>query len=372
MIGEKGNMEKLKFVDSLRGYAILLVILNHTAQSISGLPAWLYNISYFGKYGVQLFFVMSAYTLCLSWSNRKQESNQTFKYFIRRYFRIAPLYYFGIVFYGILFLLRQNGYIHTFLLNTDYSFVKVLANVTFTHSLSPATVHSVVPGGWSIGTEMVFYILFPGLFYCLSKLGSKKALIVLVPFAVMAVVFVFFRALPKLFPPLSRHDFEFYYCSVLNQLPVFLIGMAIHFYPGNFNLSKGNSILSFCMFLAIVAVTIFLHGKGKGDITITTFSVGLAFFFLFMAVKNLKVLNSSLIQWIGRLSFSIYLFHFVFALWLSSFLNQVLMPALNSYCIFAICLFCTVACSVVVASITKVLIEDKGIKFGSSIIKKKV
>lgn len=46
---------KLKFIDSIRGVAILMVILVHTAQKISDLHVLTRIIAEYGQMGVQLF-----------------------------------------------------------------------------------------------------------------------------------------------------------------------------------------------------------------------------------------------------------------------------------------------------------------------------
>ena len=360
-------MKKISYIDSLRGIAILMVIIVHTTQSISGLPTILYEFCEIGKYGVQLFFVMSAYTLCLSKSFRSDEHKGNLKYFIRRYFRIAPLYYIGILVYGIVFLYKNKYDLNTYLLNTDYSFGAVFSHVTFSHGLFPSFFGIVVQGGWSIGTEMLFYASFPFLFYFYSKIKMKKMLI-LIPISVMFLVFLFFRVLPHVFPPISNHDFEFYYCSIINQLPVFLIGMSLFFYPNSFVVSKRVAMFSLFLFFLMIGLMIYLKHSDINDITLYPFLASISFIFLYIAVKNLEFLNSKLIQTIGRLSFSIYIFHFLFAWWVSSYLNQILVSYLNSYIIYLICISTTIIGSVIIASISKYLIEDNGIKLGSLII----
>jgi peptidoglycan/LPS O-acetylase OafA/YrhL len=362
-------LKKISYIDSLRGIAILMVLISHTTQSICGLPPLFYKFGEMGKYGVQLFFVMSAYTLCLSKSFRSDEHKGNLKYFIRRYFRIAPLYYIGILVYGIVFLIKNKYDINTYILNPDYSFGAVFSHFTFTHGLFPRFIHSAVLGGWSIGTEMLFYASFPFLFYFYSKIKMKKMLI-LIPIGVMFLVFLFFRLLPHLFPPISNHDFEFYYCSIINQIPVFLIGMSLFFYPTAFEVHKRLALFSLLMFILLIGLMIYVTRLGFNDITLYPFFAGGSFVLLFIAVKNLEFLNSKLIQMIGRLSFSMYIFHFLFAWWVSSYLNQVLASSLNSYFIYLICILTTIIGSVIIASMSKYLIEDNGIKLGSLIIKR--
>lgn len=66
----------LPWIDALRGLAILMVLANHVALVVPGLSAPLEMLARFGQMGVQLFFVASAYTLCLSWQQRRADDTQ--------------------------------------------------------------------------------------------------------------------------------------------------------------------------------------------------------------------------------------------------------------------------------------------------------
>src|SRR5437870_5372237 len=84
--------EFLPFIDVLRGIAILMVVVVHTSLSVPALSPKIRNVAAFGQMGVQLFFLVSAYTLARSLTLRSDESSGLARYFIRRWFRIAPLY----------------------------------------------------------------------------------------------------------------------------------------------------------------------------------------------------------------------------------------------------------------------------------------
>ncbi|PQV65230.1 Acyltransferase family protein [Abditibacterium utsteinense] len=62
--------KKLEYIDILRGIAIILVVECHSARLVPAQSQFLSTLSNLGTLGVQLFFVASALTLCLSMQNR--------------------------------------------------------------------------------------------------------------------------------------------------------------------------------------------------------------------------------------------------------------------------------------------------------------
>ena len=104
---------KFKYIDALRGLAIFLVMIVHTSQYGEKSHNEIFNSFFkFGAKGVQLFFLASAFILFLSYNYRisKQYKNLLRDFYIRRFFRIAPMYYIGIIFFS---LQNQNGIFDT-------------------------------------------------------------------------------------------------------------------------------------------------------------------------------------------------------------------------------------------------------------------
>lgn len=60
------STNRFDYIDALRGVAILMVIAVHSSQSVTNLPALVSKVASYGQMGVQLFFVLSAITLCYS------------------------------------------------------------------------------------------------------------------------------------------------------------------------------------------------------------------------------------------------------------------------------------------------------------------
>jgi peptidoglycan/LPS O-acetylase OafA/YrhL len=143
---------RFAYIDALRGYAILMVIAVH-ASLFYNLPPTQLALAALGARGVQLFFVASAMTLFMSWHSRNDGAKA---FYIRRFFRIAPMYYLCLPIF-----LYFDGFGPTIYAPDGLSIRHILMALTFTHGFMPDTLNSVVPGSWSIADEMIFYAIFP-------------------------------------------------------------------------------------------------------------------------------------------------------------------------------------------------------------------
>ena len=94
---------------------------------------------------VQLFFVISAFSL---YHSSRYAPARYPAYLVKRFFRIAPLYY---VMLG--YVVWRIGF---------PGWGEFLANATFTFNLFPGLEQGMVFAGWSVGVEMIFYLMLPG------------------------------------------------------------------------------------------------------------------------------------------------------------------------------------------------------------------
>ena len=166
---EVGNIATL---DGMRGIAVLWVILFHfyvlrpgdawvMACKSSFLAPWVGN----GYLGVDLFFVISGFLLALPWfvharAGRGAPSMRAF--YVRRFWRIAPAYYAQLVllFLIVIPILRGPDYWRTDL--WVYVFNAGM-HATFMHNTTPLTSGSMAANGalWTLGVEAWFYVLLP-------------------------------------------------------------------------------------------------------------------------------------------------------------------------------------------------------------------
>ena len=180
--------ERSDYLDGLRGFAILGVVLIHVGQLYSqAVPAVLANFTNYGFRGVQLFFMVSALTLTASLRRRPADLGS---YALRRFLRIAPMFYLAAVFYLILGGTGPSRFAPDGISPLDISLTFLML-----HGFSLTSINSVVPGGWSVASEVIFYALLP---LTLMFATSLRRSLLLLAIGVMAAI---------LFPPVVHAIF---------------------------------------------------------------------------------------------------------------------------------------------------------------------
>ena len=288
---------KYAYIDSLRGLAILFVVMVHAGQYGSKtqyFPSWLAAFVESGKYGVQLFFLVSAYTLMLSHRSRQTEKDHLFRFFVRRFFRVAPLYYAAVLYY----VLGRASAFHF----ADFRVERIplpvtLANLFFAHGAQPDWINRLVPGGWSITVEMTFYLVLPLVTLFVKNLNQSVWLLLFSLVLRQAA-----EALTVSLPPM----FRYYYFP--NQFPVFCLGITAYF------AAQPREMLRPLTLLLLGLSIVWLSVEGIPP----HFIYACAFTMLLLALRQYpyRALVNPFFTFLGKISFSIYLVHFIVLHWL--------------------------------------------------------
>ena len=371
----KTETTKFAYVDMLRGIAILMVVMVHAAQRVPNLYWLADNLAQYGQMGVQLFFVASAYTLCLSFSKSTGSPLRVISFYIRRFFRIAPLYYIGITIYFILNVAINFYHLGSVAPIYPYTFTNVFANVFFIHGLFPQANNNIVPGGWSIGTEMLFYLAFPALFMGISKLTERFGVsIIVVMFAIVVMINAAMQAFLAVEFDLKIINNKFLYFNIINQLPVFIIGIfAFHATRDIDNQGMSNSMavrrsygFGFTL-LSIVAIVIYHKCNCSYKFAVIPIISGASFYCL-LAYLKMSRLRFNILSRIGQLSYSVYIFHFIAAWYLVPLMVEPLQNKLPSVIHLFISFFLSIGFTVLLAIFSEKYIEARGIHVGSMLI----
>lgn len=385
-------LKKLEYIDLLRGIAILLVVSVHTSFYIwydnnqhrtEFLDLLLASLFYAGQYGVILFFLVSSITLSISMENRK-ESNYNF--YIRRFFRIAPLYYFGIILYFIFRLIVDSHRSGEFILVPDgYNVEKILQNIFFLHGFFSNNFNFVVPGGWSISTEMYFYTIFPILFLFQKNFSLKIFIIISLLISFFAFLIQYFDESHVL--KADGRIFNFAYSTIVNQISIFLIGI-ICFKLIQKKFLINSTFLFFGLIFLILSIYYInfprLESFGISFFKYLHINTGYNGFFypIFFAlgavpfivklsnIKNFSSFISKKIIVIGKYSYCIYILHFMILEILSSILRKTLFKYLElTHLRFLVLFFMCVIICFFFSKLLNILIEKPGINLGKKFIK---
>jgi len=211
--------KRLDFIDCLRGVAICGVVLVHSGQLIVGLPGWLQSFTAYSGAGVELFFLLSALTLLSVYKDRDFEYRT---FFIRRFFRLSPMFYLGALGYLLL-----NGIGPSFYAPQGISARQIVATLLYLHGWMFDSINSVVPGGWSIADEAMFYLLFPLLLMNVNT-GRKSTYMLVAAVLISRLSFVF---TPKIFAGLSQPELLQIFAGFWfpTQFVAFICGFAVYF-----------------------------------------------------------------------------------------------------------------------------------------------
>ena len=308
------------YVDALRGYAILGVLICHAALTYSretsiqsGSRPWFpgLEVAEAGQFGVQLFFITSIFTLFLSLRSRSRfEASPTRNFFIRRFFRVAPLFWAGILFY-LWYDIPWNQAWAPDGLSTWH----ITSTLVFLHGWHPETINSVVPGGWSIAVEMNFYLLLPFLFARVTTLKRALAWMVILAFIGRSISIFAKQALISpngSFSDYLASSFTIFWLPM--QLPVFFAGIVLFHLVGTEERRQQLAPLGWWFLgLFILGITLLVYSQYFGlSLTLEPIPFGMMMlvFAMHLACCPDSILVNRWIRALGKISFSCYICHF--------------------------------------------------------------
>ena len=350
-------------LDALRAIAAIFVVLGHIELlkpnfNFETLP-FIPLLKTGSSIAVTLFFVLSGFLITCLLLNEKEKKQKIFlkEFYIRRTLRIWPLFFLTLFICYIIVpkffpSFSANASWFSFILNALF-----LTNITYVINQLPPLGTAV----WSIGIEEQFYIFWP-LVLKKKKLQSLMKLLVCIILAIyiLKVAFVYFSSYGafihkmRILINITRYD-----CLLLGAVGALLYkGCIIKIGRLQINYSFFTSfaaqvILYLLLFISIVANT-FYH--------LPIIHQWYSFLFMIMILnmatneKSIVKIDNYILNYLGKISYSIYLLHmFVIAT-----LFKFLLPywqhndfITQNIIIYSLVIFSTI----IVASISYYLIE---------------
>lgn len=314
------NAEHLPWLDGLRGFAALWVLASHV-QILSGMRA--IPVLSWGGLAVDLFMLLSGFLMAHHYVLRRErepwEDRSTFLIFwLRRFFRIAPLYYVLLVI--ALGLGPWLGEARDMIAQVwpatasspvryhDQSPINFLAHFSFIFGAVPEYSFRTPLPDWSIGLEMSFYLAFPFLMLMVLRMGPIFA--GLVAILVSGALLYGFHDFFARFEMPSFLPFKLY---------LFFIGMWIAI-----SRLQGSMRFALAASLGVLAAVCLLE---RSDQSVGRVFLALGMFYLMDngslpagqrlhgAITALRAgLSGSLAKFLGNTSYGVYLVHLLLVL----------------------------------------------------------
>lgn len=309
----KDTKEFIPVINFLRGIASLSVCAVHTyyITNLSKLPQFKFLAA--GQDGVAVFLVISGFIIPYSLWNSNYEIRNFFSYVLKRSLRIDPPYFVMILF-SIISLQQLD-------------ILKLLSHITYFVPFTTYLWYQSI--FWTLGIEFQFYLII-GLLFPLFKNGNIKIVVTII---LLIAAGGYFIEIPKSHYFIT-HNAHFFAYGLLTLL------------------AKKDRISHTVWHILILALTLYLGITISIHTAILGYISSLIIFYLNFqfAVTN----------FLGRISYSLYLVHMFFGAILFEYLADYHIPVTMLFLII-------MAWSILVAFIFYILIEKPSQKLSKSI-----
>jgi peptidoglycan/LPS O-acetylase OafA/YrhL len=314
------HSSRIPGLDGLRAISITLVIISHLTFTKNFIvpvginPRWLTSL---GVLGVRIFFVISGFlitTLLLRELEEKGTINLA-KFYFRRMLRIFLPYYFFVL---IIISLQAIGWIK--LTQGD-----ILHAITYTINYYPERSWEVAHA-WSLSVEEQFYLLWPAVLLMAGKhygLYIASFVIAICPMIRLGIWYFF----PTLLPYEVGYRFE----TVADSIAA---GCLLAGSQEWLKLRWGyRNILRSRLFILVPIIIFYLCSLREGSrynlvLGITIQNIGIAtciaWCITHYSCKIGRILNSRPMVFLGRISYSVYI-------WQQLYLNRRLSSVITSF-----------------------------------------
>lgn len=308
------QMKYRKDIQVLRGLAVIAVVLFHVNQNYFSL----------GYLGVDVFFVISGFVvtpLILRIFNKEPNQKRSIytlkNFYVGRFYRLAPALMTTIMLSGFLIILldpfaNQQDFarqaVSAIILIGNFAAYKYSGDY-FSPSPNPL-VHT-----WSLSVEEQIYIFLPFiLFIILRKRANllRSAFFIFLTITILSLISFTF---PTILSPIynrfgiqSASQFSFY--SPVDRVWQFTVGSLVFLLANKIDFKKIKFLkvvnLGLISILIFMLLSSFSINQKAGSILATIVSL------LVILLKSLELLPkflSSIFEWLGNRSYSIYLVH---------------------------------------------------------------
>lgn len=318
--------KKLPYLTELRFFAALYVIFFHSAGLFTFLPKPAFLFLHHGYSAVSFFFVLSGFIIYYTYSAIDPANRSiVINYRIARFARIYPAYIIALLLSCV-----AGFYLYLGLHNYTNIVTDVIVFVLSLFMLQGFMAQALDSGlnfnkpGWSLSSELAFYIGFPWILRWINKITSARAvigwiigmwLLSMVAPALYDYYFTgdafFTGSLRKQIPSEHREAYLFLRAFPLFHIPQFIVGVLFAKLYMNFNLdAHKKKVLLFGLVSFVCAMFILCTDVFSSELInngfLSLFFGSLILSFLFMSNKFIPF--QPLMEQLGIVSYSMYIF----------------------------------------------------------------
>lgn len=284
---------EIRKLNSIRAFAALIVFFTHFSDITNWLDGSLGGGS--GAYGVMLFFLLSGFLMSYLYLDTDYNKANLKRYLLARTGRVLPLYLIIVV---SSYILTANGY--DFLYSIP-DFNSLLGHLLFLDG------ESVL---WSIPPEIQFYFLFVVFWFLV---GNRKGYIYLLIVAFMLGWYL--ANFPKLSGDIEGVPYNLF--STLRTFPYFFVGVFFGLHYQSFKvpdyLRSHWFVLAICLIPLMYPEFTPINNSDKKRMWLSyevLLVMSTVFFCLvYLVPDNNKLLANKAGDFIGKISYSLYLLH---------------------------------------------------------------
>jgi peptidoglycan/LPS O-acetylase OafA/YrhL len=246
----------------------------------------LHDVFKLGKYGVQMFFVISGYIICESLFLSKYSIKISFKFLAKRFIRINPSTYLITIAYLLIELFSYLASGYHLILSDPFNYKLLATNFLFLSNIFETNFY--IAPFWTLEIEFQFYLLIAIIFPVLTH-----NTLVIRYFTLALLIFFGFSNISIL---LSEY------------LACFLLGIVYFLFS---NSLIGKNIFTFSL---VIIATIFLRNSQYFELFFSFLSLYL------ISIK--KPIKSNIFQFMGKISYSLYIVHAFLFMYFDVILNK--------------------------------------------------
>jgi peptidoglycan/LPS O-acetylase OafA/YrhL len=316
-LGRFDEMNKrLTELDSLRGIAAIVVIISHIIVLFPSLPTLIIlsplRIFWAGYESVILFFILSGYVLILPFINGNPLKVKTF--LIKRAFRIYVPYFVAIVFSiilkGIFFTNTNEKFPWGDIWTRNVSSLDFIHHFTLVSNFKTGTIDPVI---WSLVHEMRISIIFPVIVFMILRLKWVNSLGIALILTVIGILFDKL-GLSESKGYLNSYGYTIHYTSM------FIIGSLLAMYQSKIveklkgmdsNFKASLFVVGILVYTMQVGLSIFIKLSFIHYVSDWFIAFG-AIIFIMISLSSRRIsnfLSVKVIEFFGKISYSLYLFH---------------------------------------------------------------